>query len=180
MLLAALLAAALSSPVAAASTKPRLDAAAFRQAAMSSETFEIESSRLALQRTASPRVQRFAERMVQDHSMIVTAFTNNPGPLGTVAATAPVVPPVTDTVGSAESEGSSRMEPRHTAMLSQLAAAQGRAFDRLYKRMQIQVHREAIALYTGYARTGDVPVLARLARRTLPHLRTHLEDAEDM
>lgn len=182
LLLATMLSVALCSSAAAKSTKQNLDAATFRQAALSSETFELEASKLALQRAVSPQVQRFAERMLQDHTMITTAFTSNPGPLGTMAGTVPAAPPTSGTVGSAESgsQPPGRMEPRHTAMLNQLAALQGRAFERLYKRMQIQVHREAVALYTAYARAGDDPALASLARRMLPHLRTHLEDAESM
>ncbi len=180
LLLAALLAAVLCSPVIAKSAKPSLDAAAFRQAALSSETFEIEASRLALQRAVSGAVHRFAERMLQDHAMITAALTPNPGPTSTVAGAAPAVPATSATVGSAGSEHPTRMDARHTAMLNQLAALQGRAFERLYKRMQIEVHRDAVALYTSYARSGDDPTLASLARRMLPHLRTHLEDAEEM
>ena len=160
-----------------------MDASSFRQAAISSETFELEASRLALQRATSSRGRRFAERMIQDHSMITAALSANPGAPGTAAAAsraAALAPPATEGSAGPVTGPTGVMQPRHAAMLQQLSAAHGRAFERLFKRMQIQVHREAIALYTAYSRDGNEPALAKLARKALSHLRTHLEDAEEM
>src|SRR5919112_5376990 len=44
-------------------------AAEFVPTATSSNLFEIESSRLALQRARDPEVRRFARQMIRDHNM---------------------------------------------------------------------------------------------------------------
>ena len=46
----------------------------YRMMAMVSDSFEIESSRLALQRSRSPRIRNFANMMVRDHTMTSTAL----------------------------------------------------------------------------------------------------------
>ena len=59
-------------------------------------------------------------------------------------------------------------------MLNQLASANGPAFDRLYARMQVMAHREALALHGGYAQTGNDPALRAFAQQVTPHIQHHL------
>jgi putative membrane protein len=70
--------------------------------------------------------------------------------------------------------GPGPLDERHASMLSQLAARNGPAFDRLYESMQLTAHREAMALYSSYAATGDDPALVGLAQKTLPLLRRRM------
>ena len=51
-----------------------LDAQTYRTMAMVSDSFEIESSRMALERSRNPRIRNFANMMVRDHSMTSQAL----------------------------------------------------------------------------------------------------------
>src|SRR3954453_16042146 len=73
----------------------------FRAMALQSNSFEIQSSQLARQRSPNPAVRSFAQRMIRDHSMTSQA-------LG--------IPP-----GSAVA-----LDARHASMLNQLAPLVGR------------------------------------------------------
>lgn len=74
--LAALLASVASAAVAQPAMAPggAVDSTTFRQMAMASDAFEIESSRLALQRSRNPRVVSYAQQMIQDHAMTSQAL----------------------------------------------------------------------------------------------------------
>ena len=59
----------------------------FRQMAMASDFFEIESSRIALQKSRNPGVRSFANMMIQDHSATSAALSGGApvvggGPVG--------------------------------------------------------------------------------------------------
>src|SRR3712207_1570997 len=137
----------------------------FRQMAMVSDTFEIESSRLALQRSRNPRVRAFAQQMVRDHTMTSEAMMGRPGGAGAGLVTGAVVGgvvggPVGAVVGAGVGATAAAtpsfgagptLDARHAAMLNQLAAARGPQFDRLYGRMQLLAHREAVAMFATYA-----------------------------
>jgi predicted outer membrane protein len=60
---------------AAAAQPLMLTATDFRQQALISDSFEIESSRLALQKSRNPRIRSFASMMIRDHSMTTAALT---------------------------------------------------------------------------------------------------------
>jgi putative membrane protein len=127
----------------------------YRMMAMVSDAFEIESSRLALERSRNPRIRSFANTMVRDHSMTSQAL------MGGVQMAA--------MGGMAPS-----LDARHAAMLNQLASASGPQFDRLYARMQVMAHQEALALHGGYAQAGTDPALRAFAGQVTPHIRHHL------
>ena len=57
-----------------AQTQVPLDRETFRQLALRSDAFEIASSRLALERSRSPRVRAFAQEMISDHAMTSQAL----------------------------------------------------------------------------------------------------------
>jgi putative membrane protein len=167
--IAATLAASLILPVAAQQTpapQPTVamptTAEGFRRMAMMSDAFEIQSSRLALEKSRNGIVRRFAQDMVRDHSMTSQALMGGAPAPATTASTA-------------------GLDPRHAAMLQQLAAApQGRAFDRLYGTMQRQAHSEAVALFTAYAQQGTDPNLRAFAQQTLHHLQRHIARARNL
>ncbi|WP_407179744.1 DUF4142 domain-containing protein [Bradyrhizobium sp. STM 3562] len=145
----------LASGAGTATAQPGPDAATFARTASASDAFEIQSSRLALERTRNPRVRVFAQRMMNDHSR-TTAELSQTAPALVMFA------------------GPGMPDERHAAMLSQLSSQSGPAFDRLYGQMQVAAHREAIALFSSYAASGDEPRLVSFARSTLPALRHHL------
>jgi putative membrane protein len=175
--IAATLAVALIPPVMAQQTaapQPTIavptTAEGFRRMAMMSDAFEIQSSRLALEKSRNGIVRRFAQDMVRDHSMTSQALMGGAPSAGVAGMPA--------TTGSPAAAG---LDPRHAAMLQQLAAApQGRQFDRLYGAMQRQAHSEAVALFTAYAQQGMDPNMRTFAQQTLPHLQRHLARARNL
>lgn len=200
MMIAAVLASTLSTGAFAQMMPTSADG--FRSAAMMSDSFEIESSRLALERSRNPRVRSFASMMVRDHSATTAALTggnpgvamSGPGAVGSTAAGAGIGLLVGGPIGAAVGAGvgatagaatatSGRaaarqgmpvyVDQRKADMLNQLAAAQGRQFDALYVSMQVAAHEEAVALFANYAQNGRDPNLAAFAQQTLPALQHH-------
>jgi predicted outer membrane protein len=200
-LLSALAAPALAQPAVVAApgaAMAPISGAQFRQMAMMSDMFEIESSRLALQRSRNPAVQRFANEMVQDHQATSAALNGGTavasGTLGGAAGGAIVGGVIGGPVGAAVGAGvgatagatadvtastvryapSAMIDARHADMLNQLAAAPPRQFDRLYGRMQVAAHQEAVGLFLAYAQSGEDPSLRAFAASALPSLQHHL------
>jgi predicted outer membrane protein len=171
----------------------------FRLMALQSDAFEIESSRIALQRSRNPAVQRFAQMMIGDHAATSQALNGGrpvyaglPG--GTVggAATGAIVGavvggPVGAVVGGAVGAtagaagggmapaGGVALDARHAAMLNQLASIPpGPRFDAAYGGMQVQAHQEAVAMFAAYAQGGSDPAMRGFAQQALPSLQHHL------
>jgi putative membrane protein len=137
--------------VASATTAP-----AFVTMASASNAFEIETSRLALERSSDPGVRRFANRMISDHTKASQRMAQ------VVRQNGMTPPPPT-------------LDARHAAMVQTLSATQGPAFDSTYLSMQATAHEEAITLFSTYAAQGDDPALQAFAHRTLPTLQSHAQ-----
>lgn len=127
--------------------------------AVSSNLFEIESSRLALQRSRDREVRRFAQQMIRDHNLASRRM-------------AAVV----------RRSGLPAPQPAMTAKHQQmLATVQGAAdFDAAYVNAQLMAHQEAVALFSSYSSGGDVPQLAEFAGATLPTLQMHLDHVQSL
>ena len=175
-----------------------MTAAQFRQMAMMSDMFEIESSRLALQRSGHPTVHRYAGEMMQDHQATSAALNGGTavagggalggaaggaivggivgGPVGAAvgAGVGAAAGATADVTGSVRYAPNAMIDARHADMLNQLASASGSRFDRLYGRMQVAAHQEAVALFSAYAQTGTDPSLRAFAQSALPALQHHL------
>ena len=189
--------ASMASPMAA------LTPETFRAMAMITDTFEIESGRLALERSRNPRVRSFAEQTIQDHTMTSQALMGGArvagvgtgtgvvggavigglvgGPVGAVVGAG-----VGATTAAATGAGAQvyaagpTLDARHADMLNRLAAARGTQFDRLYGQMQVMAHREAVGLFSTYAQAGTDPNLRTFAGQVLPHLEHHLAMARSL
>lgn len=171
----------------------------FRTEALRSDAYEIESSRMALERSRNPHVRNHARRMIVDHTATMNALlppdaalngTGNVvpakeaglfdnGPLGLLAA--PLSIPVNfigGTFGGGRPVQNQRvaLDPRRAAMLSRLATSPGpRAFNAAYADQQVQAHQEAVALYANEARNGDLQEARTFASQALPVLQSHLD-----
>jgi putative membrane protein len=129
------------------------------EAAANGDMFEIQSSQLALQKSRSPQVRRFAQHMIDDHTRMSTELSS------AVRTTGPSL-----TVPTA-------MDSRHQAAMSDLQGVTGRAFDRMYLTAQINAHTEALQLHQSYAQNGDDPALRRVAAGAVPVIQGHLDEA---
>lgn len=127
-----------------------------RKAALGNE-FEIESSKIALQKSQDDNIRNFAQQMIDDHSKAaddLTAATSN----------ADMATPNT------------RLDRKHQAMLDRLNSKSGADFDRLYIRTQFKAHDEAVDLFKNYSKQGDNQVIQNFASNTLPTLEEHKKD----
>lgn len=139
-------------------TGPGLDltprrAPAFVAVAASSDMYQIESSRLALQRSRDPMVRMHAEMMIRDHA-------NTSARLRSAAATVGLGVAV-------------QMLPIHQNMLNALRGSAD--FDASYRQQQRLSHEQALRLHITYSRFGDVPQLQGVAAAAVPIVRGHLD-----
>jgi putative membrane protein len=121
------------------------------------DMYEIESSKLALEKAQSPEVKKFAQQMVTDH----TATTKK----------------LKDTVAQANLSLSppAALDARRQGMIDNLKSASGADFDRAYLDQQTAAHREALTLHSGFAQDGDNDALKKLAAKTAPRIQHHLD-----
>jgi putative membrane protein len=138
-----------------------LSAPGYMRMAASSDMFEIESSRLALQMSRNPAVRSFAQMMIDDH-------TRTSGEMMGLAQQLRLSPPPPE------------MAPHHAEMLGRLGTASPMDFDRAYKAEQIAAHQEALTLHRNYADQGDLPPLREFAGRTAPVVEMHYGHAQSL
>ena len=129
--------------------------------AAASNLFEIQSSRLALQRSRNPIVRRFAGRMIADHTALAARMN---AMLARNGMRPP--PPVLDLA--------------HRYLLRQLATMPAPAFDRAYLGQQLNAHVQAVNLLSRYERRGANPVLRSAAANALPVVEQHLAMVRQM
>jgi putative membrane protein len=125
------------------------------------DMFEIESSKLALERASSPEVKGFAQRMVDDHSAAAVHFKE-----AVLQAQLPMPP--------------DKVDARRLTILEELAEKRGEDFDKSYIETQFKAHMEAVALFRGYAQGGEDARLRAFASQTLPTLESHLAQVSKM
>lgn len=148
-------------PVAAVDMNSPLYAPMFLQMAASSNLWEIQSSQLAHQRVHTPALHQFVQMIINDHGQLHNQ-------LQTAIQAAGLTPPP------------HTMLPEEQQMLAQLQATAPESFEPVYRDMQIQAHRKAIALFQNYAANGDNPTLRNAAAQALPVLQRHLQMAESV
>src|SRR5262249_34971261 len=127
--------------------------------AASGGQFKITSSRLALQKSDSAAVKKFAQRMIDDHTRVHDELAGLLRQRGVV--------PTTD------------MSLHHEAMIDRLQTLSGAEFDRTYWKQQLLAHEEALSVFEGEARHGQDPNLRSFAGRTLAGLNTHRDMLHD-
>jgi putative membrane protein len=148
-------------PVAMVDPSSPLSAPGYMRMAASSDMFEIESSRLALQRSQNPAVRSFAQMMIDHHTRTTQDM------MATAQAAGMTPPPP-------------MMAPHHMEMLDRLRGAPASDFDAAYKREQIAAHQEALMLHRNYAASGDMAPFRDLAGRTVPIIEGHLSQAQGL
>ncbi|MBI4047224.1 MAG: DUF4142 domain-containing protein [Devosia nanyangense] len=167
MLVAALAALSVSPAIAQNNAVPaaaQTEAAAvtsaqqFTDIAAVSNLFEIESSKIALQKATSPQVKEFAQRMIDDHTKAGDELK--------AAADAQSIKVPTD------------LDDKHKQMLDQLNAASGADFDAAYIQMQTDAHHEAVALFDQFSKGGETGQVKDFAAKTLATLQEHEKAVE--
>lgn len=132
----------------------------FLHIATSSNLWEIQSSRLALQVSANPGIRSFAEMIIADHTQFA-------GIMAAADKAADLGPPPPEA-----------LMPFDQAKIDQLRATPVGSFDVAYRNMQIAAHQQAIQLFQTYAASGDNSVIRAMAAQAIPMLERHLAAAE--
>lgn len=125
--------------------------------AATGDMYEIESSKLALERSTSDAVKKFAQQMVTDHTA-TTAKLKAAIAAGGLNLTPPAA-----------------LDARRQGMLDNLRAATAADFDQVYLDQQTAAHSEALTVHSSYAEDGENPALKTLAAETAPKVQHHLD-----
>lgn len=130
------------------------------QASMS-DMFEIESSKLAIERSDSA-TKTFAEHMVKGHEKTTTELKTlvDGGKVKAAPATA--------------------MSEDQKESIEALKKLQGADFTAQYHDDQVEAHEDAVDLFKRYAEGGDNADLKAWAAKTVPELEHHLKMAQDL
>ena len=125
----------------------------FVDAAAQGGMFELDSSRMALDKNASGQNRAFAEMMLEDHEKANRELEKLVREKGGILPIAP--------------------DAEHRRMLDDLSKTQGQTFDDAYHKAQVKAHDDAIALFEDASRNCDDADLRAFAEKTLPTLRKH-------
>jgi putative membrane protein len=134
----------------------------FAQKAAMSDMFEIESSKLAVEKSEDADVKAFAQQMITDHSKASEELMATLQQAGSDMA----VPAMLD--------------GPHRDKLEKLTSAAGSDFDAEYVSMQVAGHDEAVALFTAFSEQGDNDALKAFAQKTLPTLKMHQQHVHEL
>lgn len=130
--------------------------------AATSDMFEIESSKLAVERSQDTATKSFAQQMITDH----TKTTDELKALVTTGKVKASMPPT--------------MTESQQSMLDELKRLNGTDFTKKYHSEQEEAHEDAVDLFRRYGDEGDSPELKAWAAKTRPALEHHLQMAKDL
>jgi putative membrane protein len=134
-------------------------AANFVTLAAASDMFEIQSSKIALQRSTNPDVKRFAQMMIDAHTKTTAALTRL-------------------VAGQSNLSLPTSLPSDLQAKLDQLGSVSPADFDSTYLNDQIDGHQSALNVMQRYAKDGDLEPLKRFAAATAPVVQQHLDKAK--
>lgn len=127
--------------------------------AVSSDMLEIDTGRLALDKSKNAALRAFAQKMIDDHAEASESLRK-------LASSVGVTPPAA-------------MSAPHAAHLEKLRGLDGTEFDREYAaQIGVAAHQEAVGLFERASREAANPDVRAFAEKTLPTLREHLPDGQ--
>jgi putative membrane protein len=127
-----------------------------------SDMFEIESSKLAQTKAHDSAIKSFASKMIEDHTKTSTELK------GLVSG------------GKVKANAPTEMDSSHKSKLEKLGKLDGKDFDKQYASDQQSAHKNAVSLFDRYAKGGDNADLKAFASKTEPHLKMHLDMANNL
>jgi len=136
-------------------TDPKRADREFMEKAAKMSMSEAAISRVAVARTTNPEVRRFAQMMVQDHESAMKHLTE-------LASTRGVALPAKDPTPE-------KWEKRDA-----------KDFDKAYLDQMIDDHEKAVKLFEKQAKVGHETETVAFARKQLPKLQHHLQQAIDL
>ncbi len=139
-----------------ASVAAPTDEAGYVAQAGAADLFEIESSKIALEKSQNKAVRDFAQMMIDQHQKSTA-----------------------DIKAAAQKAGVTVQPPALMAnqqqILEEIKTADAGNFDSVYVRNQRMAHNAALALHQGYARNGDTPALKETASAVAKVVQEHID-----
>lgn len=132
----------------------------FVEQAASGGMAEVQTAQLAQQRSASPQVKQFANRMMTDHTQANTELQQIAQQENITLPTEP--------------------NAKDASAYRKLSGLNGSAFDQAYAEDAVTDHQQDIALFRKEAQSGQDPALKSFAQKTLPILQQHLQLARSL
>lgn len=133
---------------------------AFMVEAASGGLMEVELGRYASDNASSPQVKAFGQMMVKDHS-------NANEDLKALAARKNV------TLPTAPNE-------KHQEIINNLKQKKGTEFDKAYVEEMVKAHENDVAKFQSKATEGDDADVVTFAAKTLPVLKSHLDQVKKL
>jgi putative membrane protein len=144
--------------VVGAATAPMANSAnAYVTNAAIGDMYEIESSKLALKKSSSAAVKKFAQQMITDHTATTAKLK------ATIKQAGLTLTPATE------------LDARRAGMLDNLRSASAADFDKVFLDQQTAAHQEALTLHSDFAEDGDNDALKKLAGETTPKIQHHFD-----
>lgn len=125
------------------------------------DMFEIESSRMALEKSQSDEVKAFAQMMIDQHTQSTAEVK-----AAAEAAGLTVADPM--------------LNPTQQQMLDNLSALSGADFDSAYLGQQADAHQMALNLHRTYAESGDTQQLRDVAGKIVTAVEMHIAELQDL
>jgi putative membrane protein len=130
--------------------------------AAASDMFEIESSRLALEKAQDAGIKELARMLITDHEKSTADLKRAAGEARPAIDVAP------------------QMNEEQQSNMQALRSANGAQFDRTWLQQQVMAHQKALSLVQGYAGNGEVASLKAHASAVSGPIQRHLERAQQL
>ncbi|WP_084708610.1 DUF4142 domain-containing protein [Hymenobacter norwichensis] len=139
---------------------PTMQDPVFLLTAGSSNLLEIQTAQLALQKSTSPEVKKFAQMMLDHHTKTTQELKGVAAPLNVA------LPEV--------------MMPIHQAIADKVKATEGKKFDETYMDAMETAHQMDVAMFETKSRTATDPTVKAFATKALPMLKSHAAMATEI
>ena len=131
---------------------------AFAMKAGQANLAEIELGKLALQKTTTDDVKKFAQMMVDDHSKALDELKG-------IAAKKNITLPT-------------ELDAEHKKLSDRLSKSSGAEFDRMYIQAMVDGHKQVASELRKESQSGSDSDFKAWAAKTLPTVEAHLKQAE--
>jgi putative membrane protein len=145
-------------PEAGQKAAAKMSAEEFLTKTAKANQFEIDASKLAIEKAKSKEVKDLAQGLASDHTAAGEKLK------AAVQADGKLTLPKDD-----------KPDAKHAKTLEKLKDASGEAFDRAYLDAMLSGHKESLERYRGYAASGDNVHLKKFAEEIAPIVQAHLE-----
>ena len=130
----------------------------FVQEASKSDATEIAASRVALKNSSNPKVKKFAQQMIVDHTKLSHGMA-----------------------ALAAKKGLTTTPPADSALVGKLQTLKGHEFDQAYlEQVGLEAHQKAVDLFQQESQSGTDPQLKAAATHALPTIKHHLMMAQQL